>query len=88
MRSASATEFCRSFGRYQHEAQRETVAVTSHGRTTRYLPLIAEYEELQALRARAGQHLRVGELPADVVEAIRSSEMDPRYYHLDGVMED
>ncbi len=88
MRSAPATEFCRNFGRYQHEAQRETVAVTSHGRTTGYFLSAAEYEELQALRARARQQLPAGELPADVVEAIRASEMDPRHDHLDALMED
>lgn len=81
MRSIPATEFCCNFGRYQREA----VAVTSHGRTTGYFLLAGEHE---ALRARARQHLRAGELPPDVVEAIRASEMDPRHDHLDVLMED
>ena len=31
-----ATEFATHFGRYQELAQRESVAITSHGRTTGY----------------------------------------------------
>ena len=32
----TATEFAKNFGRYREEAQREPVAITSHGRTSGY----------------------------------------------------
>ena len=86
LRKIPATEFCRNFGRYQLEAQREPVAVTSHGHTTGYFVSPVEYAEFQRLRAMARQHLRVGELPEDVVAAIRDSEVDESFDHLNDLL--
>ena len=51
MREVPATEFTRDFGQYQEIAQREPVAVTSHGRATGYFVSVVEFEELQRLKA-------------------------------------
>ena len=88
MPCVTATDFVRNFARYQHEAHREPVAVTSHGRTTGYFVSPEDYAEFQELRAKARQVLPVGRLPDDVVNALRSTEMDARHAHLDALMDD
>ena len=88
MRSVPASEFCRNFGRFQFEAQRETIEVTSHGRATGYFLSPAQYAAYQELRAKSRRHLQVGELPPDVLAAIEQSEMDPRHDHLNKLLED
>jgi PHD/YefM family antitoxin component YafN of YafNO toxin-antitoxin module len=42
-----ASEFTRNFGRYRMRAQREPVAVSSHGRITGYFIGTDEYEEFR-----------------------------------------
>ncbi|HVL70384.1 MAG TPA: type II toxin-antitoxin system Phd/YefM family antitoxin [Beijerinckiaceae bacterium] len=86
MRRVTATEFQRNFARFQHD--RETVAVTSHGRTTGYFVSPEEYAELDRLRTKARRVLRVGELPDDTVRALKRSRMDPRHASLDGLMDE
>lgn len=88
MRSVPASQFCRNFGRFQYEAQRDPIEVTSHGRATGYFLSPAEYAEYQALRSMARRHLEAGNLPADVRAAIEKSAMDPRHAHLDALMND
>ena len=53
MQEVSATEFTRNFGRYREIAQREPIAVTSHGRATGYFVSAVEYEDLQRFKAVA-----------------------------------
>jgi hypothetical protein len=45
-----ASEFTRNFGRYRMRAQREAVAVSSHGRITGYFVGPDEYEEFKRFR--------------------------------------
>ena len=64
-----AAEFTRNFGRYRMQAQREAVAVSSHGSITGYFVGPAEYEEFQRFK----QHRRsfaTAELTAEQAEAI------------------
>ncbi len=51
MSAVTATEFAKSFGRYKEEAQREPIAITSHGRISGYFVSEREFKELQRLRA-------------------------------------
>jgi hypothetical protein len=47
-----ASEFTRNFGRYRMLAQREAVAVSSHGSITGYFVAPDEYEEFQRFKQR------------------------------------
>jgi hypothetical protein len=47
-----ASEFTRNFGRYRMLAQREPVAVSSHGSVTGYFVGPDEYEEFRCFRQR------------------------------------
>ena len=81
-----ASEFTRNFGRYRMQAQREAVAVSSHGSITGYFVAPEEYEEF----LRFKQHRRsfaTAELPEDKVKAIGSSRMDKRHAHLNTMLE-
>jgi PHD/YefM family antitoxin component YafN of YafNO toxin-antitoxin module len=81
-----ASEFTRSFGRYRMRAQREPVAVSSHGQITGYFVSPDEYEEFKRFR-EARRSFATAELSEAKVEAIRSSRMDPRHAHLDRMLE-
>ena len=62
----TATEFAKNFGRYREEAQREPVAITSHGRTSGYFVSAYEYAELVRLRAFERRVYRIEELPENL----------------------
>jgi len=81
-----ASEFTRNFGRYRMLAQREAVAVSSHGSITGYFVAPHEYEEFRRFK----QHRRsfaTAELPDDKIKAIAASRMDSRHAHLDALLE-
>jgi PHD/YefM family antitoxin component YafN of YafNO toxin-antitoxin module len=81
-----ASEFTRNFGRYRMRAQREPVAVTSHGQITGYFVGPDEYEEFKRFR-ESRRSFSTDELSEDRVEAIRSSRMDRRHAHLDRMLD-
>jgi prevent-host-death family protein len=81
-------EFSRNFGRYKEAAQREPVAVTSHGRTSGYFLSAAEFEEYRRLKARATRAFHVSELPQETVDAIAAARMDPMHDHLDRLLDE
>ena len=81
-----ASEFTRNFGRYRMLAQRDVVAVSSHGRITGYFVSPDEYEEFKRFR-ESRRSFATSELPKEKVEAIRASRMDPRHAHLDDVLD-
>ena len=65
MREVPATEFTRNFGPYREIAQREPVAVTSHGRVTGYFVSAVEFEEMQRIKAFARQSRAVADMTAE-----------------------
>lgn len=73
MAAVSATEFAREFGRYKEEAQREPIAITTHGRVSGYFVSPHEYAELQRLRDLERRAYRLSELPRGLVDAIVAS---------------
>jgi hypothetical protein len=81
-----ASEFTRNFGRYRMRAQREAVAVSSHGQITGYFVGPDEYEEFKRFRESRRSFATI-ELPEEKVEAIRTSRMDPRHAHLDKLLD-
>jgi hypothetical protein len=81
-----ASEFTRNFGRYRMRAQREAVAVSSHGQITGYFVGPDEYEEFKRFR-ESRRSFATAELPEEKVEAIRASRMNRRHAHLDKLLD-
>jgi PHD/YefM family antitoxin component YafN of YafNO toxin-antitoxin module len=74
MPTVTSTDFARNFGRYQDEAHREPVRVTSHGRVVGGYLSAAELEHFERLKRRERQVHRVDELPDDLLEDIAAAE--------------
>jgi hypothetical protein len=81
-----ASEFTRNFGRYRMRAQREAVAVTSHGEITGYFVGPDEYEEFKRF-LESRRSFATAELPEEKVRAIGASRMDKRHAHLDTLLD-
>jgi hypothetical protein len=81
-----ASEFTRNFGRYRMQAQREVVAVSSHGQVTGYFIGPDDYEEFRRFREQR-QSFATAELSDEKVRAIAGSRMDPRHAHLDALLD-
>ena len=81
-----ASEFTRNFGRYRMLAQREAVAVSSHGSITGYFVAPDEYEEFRRFKLRR-RSFATAELADDKAQAIGASRMDVRHAHLDKMLE-
>ncbi len=75
MARATALDFQRKFGTYQHQAQREPVEITRHGRRELVLMSADHYDWLTAAARRSG---RTSEAPEIVVDAVRRATMTPR----------
>jgi PHD/YefM family antitoxin component YafN of YafNO toxin-antitoxin module len=82
-----ASEFTRNFGRYQMLAQRDPVAVTSHGRTTGYFIAAEDYEAFKRFKESRRSFATV-DLPEERARAISSSRMDERHAHLDTMLDE
>ena len=81
-----ASEFTRNFGRYRMRAQREPVAVSSHGEITGYFIGPDEYEAFRRFR-RSRRSFATVELSEEKVKAIGSSRMDARHKHLNRMLD-
>jgi PHD/YefM family antitoxin component YafN of YafNO toxin-antitoxin module len=81
-----ASEFTKNFGRYKMRAQREAVAVSSHGQIAGYFVAAHEYEELLKLKDNR-RSFATTDLSDDEVKAITSSRMDPRHDHLNEMLD-
>ena len=88
MTAVTATDFAKSFGRYKEEAQREPVAITSHGRISGYFVSEREYKELQRLRAFERRVFKIKDLTPELSRAIKASKMDPAHDHLNSLLEE
>ena len=85
--SVPASEFTRNFGRYQMLAQREPVAVTSHGRTTGYFIGAEDYEAFRRIMGNR-RTFATADLPEDKANAVSAARMDPRHDHLNALLDD
>ena len=81
-----ASEFTRNFGRYRMQAQREAVAVSSHGQVTGYFIGPDDYEEYKRFRDQR-HSFATEELSDEKIKAIAGSRMDPRHAHLDALLD-
>ncbi len=87
MREVPATEFTRNFGKYREIAQREPVAVTSHGRATGYFVSAAEYEELQRLKIFVQRTRAVTDLSREEIEQMAAGRMSAEHDHLNALLD-
>jgi prevent-host-death family protein len=83
MTQATAVEFQRNFGAFQHRAQREPVEITRHGRRELVLMSADHYDWPIAAARRTW---RTTDATSVVVDAVRAAEMDPEHAHLDELM--
>ena len=79
----TAVEFQRHFGAFQHQAQRENVEITRHGRRDLVLMSANHYDWLTAAARRTH---RTEEAPRMAIEAVRGATMDAEHAHLDDLM--
>ena len=88
MRAVPATEFTRNFGQYREIAQREPIAVTSHGRATGYFISAVEYEEMQRLKALSGRSRAVTDLTRAEIALMAASRMAPEHDSLNALLDE
>ncbi len=84
--SVPESEFTRNFGRYRMLAQRQAVAVSSHGQVTGYFVGPDDYEEFLRFRDQR-RSFATEELSDEKIKAIAGSRMDPRHAHLDTLID-
>ncbi len=83
MTKTTAMEFQRKFGEFQHQALREPVEITRHGRRELVLMSADHYDWLVAAARRAS---RTSDAAKVVVDAVSRTEMDPEHAGLDELM--
>jgi len=83
MTQVTAVEFQRKFGAIQHQATREPVEITRHGRREWVLMSADHFDWLTAAARRT---FRTADAADVVVEAVRRAEMDPEHARLDELM--
>ena len=83
MARTTALEFQRKFGAYQHQAQREPVEITRHGRRELVLMSADHYDWLVAAARRTHRTTEAASVAAD---AMRRAEMDPEHAGLDDLL--
>ena len=88
MPTVPATDFVRNFARYQDEAREEAVEITSHGRAASFLISPRDYEELMELRSKARRILKIGALPASIIDVLRTSQMSETHANLNSLLDE
>lgn len=83
MAQTSALEFQRRFGEFQHQAQREPVEITRHGRREFVLMSADHYDWMVAAAKRTH---RASETTDPVLNAIERATMDPQHAALDELL--
>jgi len=83
MPTVGALEFQRKFGEFQHQAQREPVEITRHGRREFVLMSAEHYDWLKAAVQRTHRTVDTADV---VVEAVDRAEMDPEHAALDDLL--
>jgi prevent-host-death family protein len=83
MAQTTSLEFQRKFGEFQHQAQREPVEITKHGRREFVLMSADHYDWLKAAAQRTH---RTEDALAIVIDAVERAEMDPEHANLDALL--
>lgn len=85
MITVPASEFVKHFGRYKATAQREPVAITSHGHTSGYFVSPKTFENLTGGGRRA---YSIEELPEEIFQGMLNTTMDPKYDYLNALLDE
>ena len=83
MTQTTAVEFQRNFGEFQHQARREPVEITRHGRRELVLMSADHYDWLVAAARRT---FRTADASPVVADAARRAEMGAEHAHLNDLM--
>jgi prevent-host-death family protein len=83
MAQTTALEFQRNFGEIQHQARREPVEITRHGRREFVLMSADHYDWLTAAAKRTHRTADASDI---VLDAISRAEMDPEHAKLDELL--
>ncbi len=83
MPTVSALEFQRKFGRFQHEARREPVEITRHGRREFVLMSSEHYDWLKASAQRSHRTKAATDM---VIDAVERAEMHLEHKPLDDLL--
>ncbi|HJW41571.1 MAG TPA: type II toxin-antitoxin system prevent-host-death family antitoxin [Rhizomicrobium sp.] len=83
MSQTTAQQFQRKFGDYQHQARREPVEITRHGRRELVLMSAERYDWLVAAAKRSHA---TQDLPDAIVDAVRGARMDRRHTQLNKLL--
>jgi prevent-host-death family protein len=83
MSKATALEFQRRIGDFQHLARREPVEITRHGRRELVLMSADHYDWLVAAAKRTHRTIETLDV---VLDAVRRAEMDPEHAVLDELL--
>jgi prevent-host-death family protein len=83
MAQTTALEFQRNFGEFQHQARREPVEITRHGRRELVLMSADHYDWLTAAAKRTHKTADASDI---VLDAISRAEMDPEQAKLDELL--
>ncbi|MBY5818763.1 type II toxin-antitoxin system prevent-host-death family antitoxin [Rhizobium leguminosarum] len=83
MAQTTALEFQRKFGEFQHQAQREPVEITRHGRREFILMSAEHYDWLKAAAQRTH---KTADALSVVIDAVERAEMDPALAPLDALL--
>jgi prevent-host-death family protein len=83
MAQTTAMAFQRKFGAFQHQAQRQPVEITRHGRRELVLMSADHYDWLVAAARRTQQTTGAAAIVAD---SVRRAEMDPEHVGLDDLL--
>ncbi len=86
MIEVASAEFAKNFGRYKELAQREPLAITSHGRTSGYFVSEHEYAEYQRLKGLSRRVYHISELPEATINVMATARMSPAHDHLNDLM--
>jgi prevent-host-death family protein len=88
MRKVPATELARNFGQYREIAQREPVAVTSHGRAMGYFISAVEFEEMVRLKASTRPSRAIADLSKDEIDQMTAGRMDAERDNLNALLDE
>jgi prevent-host-death family protein len=83
MAQISSLEFQRKFGEAQHQAQREPVEITRHGRREFVLMSAEHYDWLTAAAKRTH---RTADAASVVIDAVERAEMNSEHAALDDLL--
>jgi len=85
-KTVPVSEFTRNFGRYRVQAQREPVAVSSHGQFIGYFIGPDGYEAFKRFQDKR-HSFATEELSDEKIKAVAGSRMDPQHDHLSTLLD-